>query len=549
MTAEPKANEGQTVTLSPQEYVDFCISPRKLPPMRGAGIIVDGDVNLPNLAGGDDVLQLRDAVIRGGLIADSGCRLSVIHACTVEGRCEISGSWVRAISKKFKAMGDFHARGCERIGLVPGYFGGCLDLGRSTVERLGHGLVCQGDLWLDGCERIKTVNCAVGGSLHLGDSSVVKLGSSLQVGGKLSLRGCFGISHLGECGNPTDVDISDSGVKEVGASFCCRGQLMAGDCHILEHISPAARYRSLFLQRSMIKELDTGNADGEICLDRCRKLEKFATRTSDKVRIVQCGVTSLDDISPNAKSLIVEDCLRIETIGGHRKGKVELWGVNGLRQIRSDFLCEGDLAIWGCRNLWSLSGRVHGNTSICNIPSLQKIGADFSAGGSLSDPLSTLRAEEIGCHVGGNLDLSGCPIKSTTDTLHVEGNANLGKTGQLKFVRGFIGGNLVLDKSAVTLLDQDLTVNGNLSAQECDELVSVNCKVDGEVKISGKRLPPGIGCGAARKIPPGSQENVTMEKTGLPGRQESKSLLKRQPVSPHQRDSDIAWKIQRDAPR
>jgi hypothetical protein len=180
---------------------------------------------------------------------------------------------------------------------------------------------------------------------------------------------------------------------------------------------------------------------------------------------------------------------------------------------------------------------------------LQKIGADFSAGGSLSDPLSTLRAEEIGCHVGGNLDLSGCPIKSTTDTLHVEGNANLGKTGQLKFVRGFIGGNLVLDKSAVTLLDQDLTVNGNLSAQECDELVSVNCKVDGEVKISGKRLPPGIGCGAARKIPPGSQENVTMEKTGLPGRQESKSLLKRQPVSPHQRDSDIAWKIQRDAPR
>jgi hypothetical protein len=355
----------------------------------------------------------------------------------------------------------------------------------------------------------------VGGSLYLSDSSVEKFGASLQVGGELKLQGCYGIRHLGECGNPTDVDISDSGVKEVGASFCCRGQLMAGDCHILEHISPAARYRSLFLQRSMIKELDTGNADGEIHLDRCRNLKKFATNTSGQVRIVQCGITSLDDVSPNAKSLIVEDCLRIETMGGHRKGKVELWGVNGLRQIRSDFLCEGDLAIWGCRNLWSLSGRVHGNTTICSSQQLQKIGPDFSTGGNLSAPLGSLWVDEIGCHIGGNLSLSGCPIKSTSDTLYVEGNADLGKTGQLKFVRGWIGGNLVLDKSAVTLLDQDLTVKGNLSAQDCDGLVTVNCKVGGEAKISGKRLPPGIGCARTGGNSPARQDNVTMKKTGL----------------------------------
>jgi len=494
--------------------------------MRGAGIIVEGDVNLPELARGDDVQQLRDAVIRGNLVADSGCRLSVIHACTVEGWCELSGSWLRSTSRKFRAMGNFDAGGCKRLGLVSGYFGGDLSLGGSGVERLGHGLVCRGDLYLSGCERIKTVNCPVGGSLYLSNSSVEKFGASLQVGGELSLQGCFGIRHLGECGNPTDVDISNSGVREVTALFCCRGQLTAGECQFLEHISPAARYRSLFLQRCMIKELDTGQTDGEIYLEKCRNLKYFATNTSGEVRIVQCGVTSLDDVSPNAKALIVEDCLQIETIGGHRKGKVELWGLNGLRQIRSDFLCEGDLGIWGCRNLWSLSGRVHGNTTICNSQQLQTIGADFSTGGNLSAPLGSLWVDEIGCHIGGNLSLSGCPIKSTSDTLHVEGNADLGKTGQLKFVRGLIGGNLVLDKSAVTLLDQDLTVNGNLSAQECDALVTVNCKVGGETKISGKRLPPGSGGGTEGKSP-ARQENITIKKAGL-RRARTETLRKRQ---------------------
>ncbi|MEX1119682.1 MAG: hypothetical protein WEB60_12910 [Terrimicrobiaceae bacterium] len=527
MAAKTKAGAGNTVTFSPQEYVDFCISPRKLPPMRGAGIIVEGDVNLPELAGGDDVQQLRDAVIRGNLVADSGCSLSIIHACTVEGWCELSGSWIRSTSRKFRAVGNFKASGCKRLGLVSGYFGGDLSLSGSGVERLGHGLVCQGNLSLSGCERIKTVNCPVGGSLYLSNSSVEKFGASLQVGGDLWLQGCSGIRHLGECGNPTDVDISDSGVQEATASFCCRGQLTAGDCHILEHISQAARYRSLFLQRCMIKELDTGKTDGDICLEKCRNLKNFATNTSGKVRIIECGVTSLDDVSPNAKSLIVEDCLQIETIGGHRKGKVELWGLNGLRQISSDFLCEGDLGIWGCRNLFSLSGRVHGNTTICNAGQLWEIGPSFSTGGNFSAPLGSLRVEELGCHVGGNLSLSGCPIKYTSDTLHVEGNADLGKTGKLQFVRGLIGGNLVLDKSAVTLLDQDLTVNGNLSAQECDALVTVNCKVGGEARISGKRLPPGIGGGGAGGILPARQENVEMKKTGL-RRARTETLRKRQ---------------------
>jgi len=528
MTTNLKANEGQTVTLTPQEYVNFCISPRKLPPMRGAGVVVDGDVNLPGLIGGEDVLQLRDAVIRGKLVADSGCRLAVIHACTVEGSCEISGSRIWSISKKFKAMGDFQAGGCERIGLVSGYFGGDLVLGGSTVERLGHGLVCRGNLWLNGCKRIKTVNCAVGGSLFLDNSSVVKLGASLQVGGKLSLQGYTGIRQLGECGNPMDVDVSGGTVVEIGPSFCCRGKLIAEACHVLESISPKARYNSIFMRRCSIKELDTGTAAGDIYLEKCRNLENFATRASGEVRIVECGVTSLDDVSPNAKSLIVEQCSRIESIGGHRKGKVELWGLYGLQRVDNNFLCEGDLSILGCRDLFNLSGRVHGNTSICNTPSLQKIGPDFSTGGSLSDPLSTLRSEEIGCHVGGNLDLPGCPIKSTADTLHVEGNANLSNTGELKFARGLIGGNLVLDKSAVTLLDQDLTVKGNLSAQGCDGLVSVNCKVGGEAKISGKRLPQGIGCGGAGEVSSDRQENATMKSTGLRGRQDAGSLRKRQ---------------------
>lgn len=139
-----------------------------------------------------------------------------------------------------------------------------------------------------------------------------------------------------------------------------------------------------------------------------------------------------------------------------------------------------------------------------------------------------LWVDEIGCHVGGNLNLSGCPIKSTSDTLYVEGDADLGKTGQLKFVRGLIGGNLVLDKSAVTLLDAELTVNGNLSAQECDALVSVNCKVGGVAKISGKRLPPGIGCGGSLGDAPIRQENAVAEKAGLPRRRETESLRKRQ---------------------
>jgi hypothetical protein len=43
----------------------------------------------------------------------------------------------------------------------------------------------------------------------------------------------------------------------------------------------------------------------------------------------------------------------------------------------------------------------------------------------------------------------------------------------------------------------------------------VNCKVGGEAKISGKRLPPGIGCDGAGGKSPARQENVMVKETGL----------------------------------
>jgi hypothetical protein len=55
----------------------------------------------------------------------------------------------------------------------------------------------------------------------------------------------------------------------------------------------------------------------------------------------------------------------------------------------------------------------------------------------------------------------------------------------------------------------------------------VNCKVGGETKISGKRLPPGIGGGGTERKSPARQENTTMKKAGL-RRARTETLRKRQ---------------------
>lgn len=97
-------------TITPEEYVEFCLDRSRGHDFNGLELRVAGTVDLTKIRGGRELFTLRKAVVDGDVFADETCALSVIEDCVIEGGCKVDKSKLSHVRRKFHAKGDFRAQ-------------------------------------------------------------------------------------------------------------------------------------------------------------------------------------------------------------------------------------------------------------------------------------------------------------------------------------------------------------------------------------------------------------------------------------------------------
>jgi hypothetical protein len=474
-------------TISPEEYVVFCLSPGKRPDLKGCDLKVVGNVDLREGQDGIKVHTLRKAMIEGGVFADDTCALSTIEDCVVEGRCIVDKSRLSHVKQKFHAKGDFSAKECKRLQFLGGQYDGELNLEDSIISRLEKGLVCKGELCLTRC-RVQRLNCQVEGRVSISDSGVREFGPDFRVGGELWIDNCKRFHELGYVGSPTKVTVFGEGLKRISKEFSCTGKLRIRLNHSLENISPEIKIGGLDLLDVDLKELDLPNINGDVTIDKCVFLRRIKTGGTGEIEISRCPVENIDQIGNEAKSIMVENCHLVGEVGGAWKGDVAFDTMKGLRNIQPSFECGGNLRAFDCHVLQKIGGRIGGDALVASCKSIESLGSDLSVGGNLHIGDCNFSSLTLGCQVGGDLKTLSAGVSHTSDTMHVAGDVGLRGEKQLRYMRGFVGGDLNVDDSSIVSLEDDLEVRGNISAKGCDFLAKIEVVVGGTLRATGKHV-------------------------------------------------------------
>ena len=475
------------VVISPEEYVNFCLSRSKYHDLHGAELRVVGHVDLTKIQGGRGVFTLRRAIIEGDIVADGTCELSTIEDCVVEGECTLDKSKLSHVKRNFHAKGDFSAKECTRLQFLGGRYDGGLNLEDACIRRLEKGLICKGELRLSGC-RVQRLNCQVDGDVVLCRSEVREFGPDFRVGGDLWISDCRNLHKLGHVGTPNNVDIFGFGLTRISKEFSCRGVLRVVSNHSIENISPEIKIGGLRLRDTGLVELDLPNIEGDVRIDKCEDMKRIKIGGKGKVELERCMVDNIDHVGNEAKSVKFENCWLVREVGGTWKGDVTFDDMRGLENIQTSFECGGNFRAWSCLALQNIGGTVGGDALVSCCDSMKSLDADFSVGGNLRVVECRYGGLSVGCRVGGDLKVFASSVSSTSDTMRVEGNADLSREDRLKYMRGFVGGDLNVDGSQIVSLEEDLEVRGDISAKGCHSLTKIDCEVGGKILATGKRV-------------------------------------------------------------
>jgi hypothetical protein len=225
-----------------------------------------------------------------------------------------------------------------------------------------------------------------------------------------------------------------------------------------------------------------------LLVENCPNIRKVAGAPSGSVRIENCSIESLADLGGMGGHLVVSNCHAISEIGGHWGGAVDLRSMNGLKQIREDFTCQGDLSVHSCPALEGVGGVVGGDGQFWDAGGRVVFKQTYSSARGLLFQSGEGGSVFLGGRVGGGLRVSDSHLDGVSRSFQVKEDATFSRCTGKVYIRGYFGGRVSIHECETVALGADFECDGALVLLDCRDLKVVNCSVGGKAVISSESL-------------------------------------------------------------